>query len=74
MLVESGLKTKAQILHELPYSQRDIETLMNLPEGYLNPDYGSVRHLPTLKAVVQPPNAERGTNVVDFEPKKPIAN
>ena len=72
MLIESNLKTKAEILHELPYTQRDIETLMNLPEGYFNP-VGNVRHLPTLKPVAQSANAERGTNVVDFEPKKPAA-
>jgi Zn-dependent peptidase ImmA (M78 family)/transcriptional regulator with XRE-family HTH domain len=80
MLVESKIKTKAQILHELPYSQRDIETLMNLPEGYFSDDFGQVRHLPTFKPITIPVEnnlltgnrvgAERTTNVINFEPKK----
>jgi Zn-dependent peptidase ImmA (M78 family) len=74
MLVESNIKTRSQILHELPYSQRDIETLMNLPEGYFDEDFGNIRHLPTLKLVEQSANAARGTNVVDFELKKPVAS
>lgn len=71
MIIDANIKTKAEILHELPYKQRDIEKLMNLPEGYFDPNFGNVRHLPTLKLVAQPTNAERGANVVDFEPKKP---
>ena len=43
---ETKVKTKAQILHDLPYSQRDIETLMSLPDGYLSEDFGEVRQLP----------------------------
>jgi Zn-dependent peptidase ImmA (M78 family)/transcriptional regulator with XRE-family HTH domain len=49
LLIDSKVKTKAQILYDLPYSQRDIESLMNLPEGYLNEDFGEVRQLPTIK-------------------------
>jgi Zn-dependent peptidase ImmA (M78 family)/transcriptional regulator with XRE-family HTH domain len=73
MLIESKLKTKAQVLHELPYSQRDIETLMNLPEGYFDEDFGRVRQLPTVKPTLVPNGAvvERGSNVITFEPKKP---
>jgi hypothetical protein len=72
MLVESRIKTKAQILHELPYSQRDIETLMNLPEGYFNDDFGQLRQLPTFKPMTTPRSVggERGANVIDFEAKK----
>lgn len=72
MLIDAKLKTKAQILHELPYSQRDIETLMNLPEGYFNDDFGQVRQLPTVKPTLGPVEAsiERTDNVIYFEPKK----
>lgn len=73
MLIESKLKTKAQILHELPFSQRDIETLMNLPEGYLSDDFGQMRQLPTFKVEGSTSigtSGERGPNVVDFDRKK----
>jgi Zn-dependent peptidase ImmA (M78 family)/transcriptional regulator with XRE-family HTH domain len=72
MLIESGIKTKTQILHELPYSQRDIETLMNLPEGYFSDDFGRVRQLPTFKPMTTSRSigGERGANVIDFETKK----
>jgi Zn-dependent peptidase ImmA (M78 family) len=73
MLVDAKLKTKAQILHELPYSQRDIETLMNLPEGYFDDEFGQIRHLPTVKPTLMPSGAivDRVGNVITFEPKKP---
>ena len=73
MLVDAHIKSRAQILHELPYSQRDIETLMNLPEGYLDDDFGQVRQLPTIKPTLVTSGgiSERGTNVINFEPKKP---
>jgi Zn-dependent peptidase ImmA (M78 family)/transcriptional regulator with XRE-family HTH domain len=73
MLIDAKLKTKAQILHELPYSQRDIETLMNLPEGYFNDDFGQVRQLPTVKPTLVPSEVAvgRSGNVINFEPKKP---
>jgi hypothetical protein len=74
MLIEANIKSREQILHELPYSQRDIETLMNLPEGYFNDDFGRVRYLPSLKqsALSTEERAARGANVIDFEPKKSV--
>lgn len=41
-LLASGLMSKRQILHELPFLQTDIERLLNLPEGYLNEDAENV--------------------------------
>jgi Zn-dependent peptidase ImmA (M78 family)/DNA-binding XRE family transcriptional regulator len=73
MLIDAKLKTKGQILHELPFSQRDIETLMNLPEGYLSDDFGQIRQLPTFKvegSAFIGASEERGPNVVDFDRKK----
>jgi Zn-dependent peptidase ImmA (M78 family) len=71
ILIELKVKTTAEILYDLPYSQRDIETLMNLPEGYFDEDFGQVRQLPTIKAVMEPARKiPSGSNVIDFEPKK----
>jgi Zn-dependent peptidase ImmA (M78 family) len=69
LLIDSKAKTKTQIMHELPYSQRDIESLMNLPEGYLSEDFGEVRQLPTIKA---PSEAYGDTNgkVIPFGSKR----
>jgi Zn-dependent peptidase ImmA (M78 family)/transcriptional regulator with XRE-family HTH domain len=68
LLIDSKIKTRGEILHDLSYSQRDIETLMNLPEGYLAEDFGQVRHLPTIKPITDP--SSRGDNVIDFDSKK----
>ena len=72
-LTESKVKTKAEILREIPYSQRDIETLMNLPEGYFDDDFGRLRHFPTVKPTLAPNGAvvDRVGNLITFEPKKP---
>lgn len=47
-LLEAKVKTKKQILFDIPFSQVDIETLLNLPEGYLNEDFGEVKQFPVL--------------------------
>jgi Zn-dependent peptidase ImmA (M78 family)/transcriptional regulator with XRE-family HTH domain len=70
-LIESRVKTKGAIVHDLPYSQRDIETLMNLPEGYLNEDFGELRRLPTVKADLRVVGGQDSATVFDFESKKP---
>lgn len=69
LLIESKLKTKADILHELPFSQRDIETLMNLPTGYLDDDFGEVRELPRIKPSALPEANESG-KIIPFAGKK----
>jgi Zn-dependent peptidase ImmA (M78 family)/transcriptional regulator with XRE-family HTH domain len=69
LLTESKVKTKAQILHDLPYSQRDVETLMSLPEGYLSDDFGEVRQLPTIKLASEP-SAETNGRVLPFDHKR----
>jgi Zn-dependent peptidase ImmA (M78 family)/transcriptional regulator with XRE-family HTH domain len=49
VLLESGIISKQQILHELPFSQNDIESLLNLPPDYLSEDFGELRHFPQIK-------------------------
>jgi Zn-dependent peptidase ImmA (M78 family)/transcriptional regulator with XRE-family HTH domain len=70
-LIESKVKTKAEILREIAYSQRDIETLMNLPEGYFNEDFGELRSLPTIKPDLQIVGGKDSATIFDFESKKP---
>jgi len=71
LLIESKIKSKAEILHDLPFSQRDIETLMNLPESYLNENFGEVRQLPTIKAKIAFGNNGK---VIDFDARKSSQN
>jgi hypothetical protein len=74
MLIELNVKTKAEILSDLPYSQRDIETLMNLPEGYFHEDFGQVRQLPTIKVVSESSGKSPSIgNVIDFGSKKTLS-
>ena len=51
VLLESGIVTKRQMLHELPFIRTDIERMLNLPDGYLEDDFGTVIQLPKLKNV-----------------------
>ena len=69
VLIDSKVRTKAQIVYDLPYSQRDIESLMNLPEGYLNEDFGELRQLPTVKASSESP-ADTNGKVIPFGSKR----
>jgi Zn-dependent peptidase ImmA (M78 family)/transcriptional regulator with XRE-family HTH domain len=71
LLVESKIKSKAEILHDLPYSQHDIETLMNLPESYLDDNFGEVRQLPSIRPRVA---SGDGGKVIKFDTRKPSQN
>ena len=73
LLIESKVKTKSEILYDLPYSQRDIETLTNLPEGYLDEDFGQVRNLPTIKADTETVTRTTNGQVIDFESKRTLS-
>ncbi len=48
-LLESKIKTKSQILYEVPFPRTMVETLLNLPEGYLTEEYGELKQFPTIK-------------------------
>lgn len=69
LLIESKIKTKTQILHDLPYSQRDIETLMNLPDGYFDAGFGEVHQLPTIRINTEAPTQNSG-RVLPFDAKR----
>jgi Zn-dependent peptidase ImmA (M78 family) len=49
LLIDSGVKTREQILLDLPLSPKDITTLAALPEGYFSPDFGELRLFPMVK-------------------------
>lgn len=70
LLIESRIKTKAEILYDLPYSQRDIETLMNLPNGYLNADFGDVRQLPTIRSTGRTATSGDPAKIINFDTRK----
>lgn len=48
-LIDSKRKTKSQFLFEVPYLQNDVESLLNLPEGYLSETFGELTFFPTIK-------------------------
>jgi len=48
-LLQSKLKTKSQILYEIPFPRTMVESLLYLPEGYLTDEYGELRHFQTVK-------------------------
>jgi Zn-dependent peptidase ImmA (M78 family)/DNA-binding XRE family transcriptional regulator len=64
-LLESGLKTKSQILYEIPFTQTDIESLLNLPSGYLDEDFGELKNFPTIKPN-QPNSSFSSGQVIPF--------
>ena len=49
LLIAEGLRSKAQILYDLPFYQSDIERILNLPAGYFNQNMAELKEFPTLK-------------------------
>jgi Zn-dependent peptidase ImmA (M78 family)/transcriptional regulator with XRE-family HTH domain len=49
LLLTERIKTKNQILLDLPFSASDIEALAGLPTGYFSDDFGEVIAMPTVK-------------------------
>jgi hypothetical protein len=47
--MESGSKTREQILLDLPFSPNDITTLAGLPEGYFREGFGELKLFPSVK-------------------------
>jgi Zn-dependent peptidase ImmA (M78 family)/transcriptional regulator with XRE-family HTH domain len=68
-LLESNTKTKSQILFDVPYSQRDVESILNLPDSYLSEDFGELRHFPTVKPTMTDSNSSFG-QVVSFQDRR----
>lgn len=60
VLLESKIKTKSQILYELPFPRTMVESLLNLPDGYLTEDYGELRQFPTMKKDTSTPQFSGG--------------
>ena len=54
LLIEERIKTRSQILLDLPYSSSDIEELAGLPFGYFNREFSAeIAILPKLKPAPQ---------------------
>jgi Zn-dependent peptidase ImmA (M78 family)/DNA-binding XRE family transcriptional regulator len=49
LLIEAGVKTREQILLDLPFAPTDIEELAGLPRGYLSGLYGDAAAMPRLR-------------------------
>ena len=59
-LVAETIRTKSQILHDLPFFQKDIEQLLNLPDGYFNEDFGELKNFPTIRLQQQSETVQGG--------------
>lgn len=64
-LLESKIKTKSQMLYELPFPRTTVESLLNLPDGYLTDEYGQLKHFPTMKKDAPTPQFSGG-QVIQF--------
>lgn len=49
LILSEGLRSKSQILHDLPFNQRDIEKLLSLSAGYLDENFGEKILFPTVR-------------------------
>lgn len=69
-LLDSRVKSKSQILYEIPFTQTDIESLMSLPEGYMNEDYGELKTFPKMKSPEQRTLSLSSGQVIPFSNKR----
>jgi hypothetical protein len=60
LLIQERIKTKEQILLDLPYSIGDIEELAGLPRGFLTGDVYEMPVTPKLKPIAGPTEVEQG--------------
>lgn len=68
-IIDAGVRTKSQILYDLPFTQRDIENLVNLPESYLDEDYGQLKQFPTVKKTYDEGELKQGS-LIEFDFRK----
>jgi Zn-dependent peptidase ImmA (M78 family)/transcriptional regulator with XRE-family HTH domain len=58
LLIESGIKSKDQLLTDIALSASDLEDLATLPPGYMSDKTGSVVILPKMRGIDQGGNKE----------------
>jgi Zn-dependent peptidase ImmA (M78 family)/transcriptional regulator with XRE-family HTH domain len=66
LLISEGVKTRAQILLDLPFAPTDIEDLACLPSGYLTQEMGKLAFMPTLRTQNASERGDSGGTVVQF--------
>jgi len=49
LIISENIRTKSQVLYDLPFMQKDIEDLLNLPKGFFNENFGELKEFPTVK-------------------------
>jgi Zn-dependent peptidase ImmA (M78 family) len=49
MIISEGLRTKSQILYDLPFRSSDVEKILNLPSGYFEEDFGRLKQFPQIR-------------------------
>ena len=63
LLIESKRYSKIQLLNRLNLCGHDVESLCNLPEGYLDESYGRIVEFPVLRANSSPRIGNVSTSV-----------
>jgi Zn-dependent peptidase ImmA (M78 family)/transcriptional regulator with XRE-family HTH domain len=58
LLIREGVKTREQVLLDLPYAPVDIEDLGGLPRGYFTEEPGRVAYLPKIRTKPATENTE----------------
>lgn len=49
MIISEKLRTKSQILYDLPFRSNDVERILNLPSGYFDEDFGQLKQFPKVR-------------------------
>lgn len=69
-LLNSGITIKQQIRHELPFTQTDIERMLNLPDGYLSDDFEKAIEFPKIRVRERVVNGESEVIHLDNDVRK----
>jgi Zn-dependent peptidase ImmA (M78 family)/transcriptional regulator with XRE-family HTH domain len=69
MLISENIRTKSQVLYDLPFMEKDIEEMLNLPSGFFKEDFGELKQFPTVKDEHKQRDFEFG-EVIKYDFKK----
>lgn len=67
LIISESLRTKSEILQDLPFYQIDIEKLLNLPQGYLDDNFGETIPFPTIKNKHRPKEKAQNGKVIEHD-------
>jgi hypothetical protein len=71
LIISENIRTKSQVLYDLPFMQRDIEELLNLPSGFFDENFGELKEFPTVREEHKQRNFGFG-EVIQYDFKKGV--